>query len=299
MSTASLPDASQVVHDDWPQNPNSRIVVAIPVRDEVERIGRCLSSLERQRDHAGRPLGPAAFELLLLLNNCSDGTAAEVQRCAPSYGRPLRALAVELPGEQAHAGAARRLALDLAAERLELLDGDPGRALLLSTDGDSRVASNWISANAAAIAAGVEAVAGRFLPDAREFRELPLAVRRRFLRERAQRSAEDRRQALHHPKAHDPWPRHSITSGASLATTLRTYRAVGGLPPLRCSEDVAFFDAVRAHGGRVRHDPKVRVITSCRLNGRAAGGMADTLRSWESDTLPAGGHEGLRTTSSL
>ena len=43
-------------------------------------------------------------------------------------------------------------------------------------------------------------------------------------------------------------------------------------------EDRAFIDAVRAHDLIVRHAPDIEVITSGRLEGRASGGVADTMR---------------------
>ena len=47
---------------------------------------------------------------------------------------------------------------------------------------------------------------------------------------------------------------------------------------LACGEDRALVSRLTAAGGRVRHCLQTRVITSCRLEGRAAGGAADTMR---------------------
>ena len=41
--------------------------------------------------------------------------------------------------------------------------------------------------------------------------------------------------------------------------------------------------ALRRAGFILRHGPRVRVVTSARRVGRAAGGMADTLRRWSAD----------------
>lgn len=38
--------------------------------------------------------------------------------------------------------------------------------------------------------------------------------------------------------------------------------------------------ALRAVDAHIRHAPGVRVLTSCRTDGRAIGGAADTLRRW-------------------
>ena len=47
---------------------------------------------------------------------------------------------------------------------------------------------------------------------------------------------------------------------------------------LACGEDRTLVSRLTAAGARVRHCLRTRVITSCRLEGRAAGGAADTMR---------------------
>ena len=84
--------------------------------------------------------------------------------------------------------------------------------------------------------------------------------------------------ALCDPRPHDPWPNHRVSSGASLAVTLTAYVAVGGMPPQALGEDVAFTRALETSGFLVRHPMSVTVGTSCRLDGRAQGGAADTMR---------------------
>jgi hypothetical protein len=80
------------------------------------------------------------------------------------------------------------------------------------------------------------------------------------------------------PVPHDPWPNHWTASGASLAFTLRAYRAIGGLPLTPSGEDRALIAALFERDLRVRHDPDIAVITSARLVGRAQGGTADAIR---------------------
>lgn len=80
------------------------------------------------------------------------------------------------------------------------------------------------------------------------------------------------------PRPHDPWPNHRVSSGASFAVKLSAYRAVGGLPPKAVGEDIAFTDLLDRAGFRVRHSLDVSVTTSCRLDGRASVGAADTMR---------------------
>lgn len=253
---------------------NRRVLaaVAIPARDEVDALPSCLEALFRQRSGHGQAVEPSGFVVLVFANNCSDSTARAARELAARS--PVRVVVAEaaLPPERSHAGGARRGAMDAAAALLD----DPGAALL-STDADGRAAPDWLAANLAALAAGADACAGAIGFDPAEVALLPPALRAREEREAAYAALLDEMAWLIDPDPHDPWPRHGIHSGASLALTLRAYRRVGGLPAVPVGEDRALFDAVRRAGMRVRHCPAARVTVSCRLVGRAAGGMADTL----------------------
>ena len=250
-----------------------RAAVAIPARDEAARLPACLRALARQRSGHGQAVEPSALAVLVFANNCADATAEVARDLAASLPFRLAVVEAVLPPGKSHAGGARRKAMDAAADML----GDP-RAALLSTDADGRAAPDWLAANLAALAAGADAVAGAFVPDPAEVSRLPPALRARERSEAAYAALLDELAWLVDPDPHDPWPRHSIHSGASLALTLGAYRRIGGLPAVPVGEDRALFKAVRRAGMRVRHCPAARVTVSCRLDGRAAGGMADTLR---------------------
>ncbi|GAA0604038.1 glycosyltransferase [Craurococcus roseus] len=247
--------------------------VAVPARDEADSLRSCLEALARQLGGHGWAIEPSAFAVLVFANNCTDATARVAREFAA--GSPVRVAVLQaaLPPERSHAGGARRGAMDAAAA---LLEDRPGAALL-STDADGRVAPDWLAANLAALAAGADAVAGAIGFDAAELAALPPALRAREEREAAYAALLDRMAWLIDPDPHDPWPRHGIHSGASMALTLDAYRRIGGLPAVPVGEDRALFDAVRRAGMRVRHCPEARVTVSCRLVGRAPGGMADTL----------------------
>lgn len=246
--------------------------VAIPARDEADHLPSCLDALARQRSGHGQTVDPSAFAVLVFANNCTDATAQVAREAAARW--PMRIVVAEaaLPPGLAHAGGARRGAMDAAAALLS----NPGAALL-STDADGRAAPDWLAANLAAFAAGADAVAGAIEPDAVEVANLPAALRLREGRESTYAALLDELAWLIDPDPHDPWPRHGIHSGASMALTLDAYQRIGGLPTVPVGEDRALFDTVRRAGMRVRHCPAARVTVSCRLVGRAAGGMADTL----------------------
>ena len=51
-------------------------VVAIPVRDEEERLPACLRALAQQRDRLGRPIPPRLVRVVVFANNCTDQSAS-------------------------------------------------------------------------------------------------------------------------------------------------------------------------------------------------------------------------------
>lgn len=244
-------------------------VVAIPVRNEEDRIGACLMALSEQTGIAAAGLG-----VVLLLNNCTDGTARVAASLAERLGLPLRL--IERDHEGANAGWARREAMEEAARWLE--PGGANAGVILTTDADSRVPADWVARNLAGIAAGADAVAGRIALDEEDAARLPAGLRARGRLEGTYEALLVEIEALLDPLLHDPWPRHRTTSGASLAVRLAAYRRVGGMPPLALGEDKAFVSSLLSSDALVRHDPEIVVTTSGRLEGRAPGGAADTMR---------------------
>jgi hypothetical protein len=150
--------------------------------------------------------------------------------------------------------------------------------VLLTTDADGRVYPDWLSANLAALARGCDAVAGRAEIDPVEAALIPAILHEDDARECAYARMLDEIEALLDPDPADPWPRHSEHSGASIAVTVKAYQQGGGVPAVSLGEDRAFFDALRRTDARIRHAPEARVIVSGRIEGRAVGGMADTIR---------------------
>lgn len=263
-----------------PDSQPRAVAVAIPVKNEEEEVGACLRALDAAA--AGHD-GPVT--VVALANDCTDGTVALLERTRLHHAR-LRWSAVALPPERRHAGWARRLALDAAAATLEA-DGD----LLLSTDADTDVAPDWIARTVVHMAGGINAVAGRAFTKRAQRAALGPGALRRLNQLGRYYTALDFLRAHAEPVPRDPWPRHFYEGGASIALTLGTYRRIGGAPTPPVGEDRALFDRVRAHGGVVRHPIDVRVFTSCRLTGRAPGGMADTVAAWIAQGEDAPLHE--------
>ncbi len=241
------------------------VAIAIPVRDEAERIAACLCALAGQ---CGAPPPVVA----LLLNNCTDASEAIVRALAPSLPTRIDVRRVDLPPWRAHAGTARQLAMQRAAA----LAGPGG--VLLTTDADAVVPPDWLANNLAALEAGADAVTGRAVIDPDEARLIPEALHAADARECAYAALLDEIASLLDPDDADPWPRHAEASGASIAVTEAAWRLVGGLAPLPFGEDRGFIDSLRRRDCRIRHAPEVWVSVSGRIEGRAVGGMADTIR---------------------
>lgn len=288
---------SAIEFSPWPplvpgaSGPATRACVVIPARNEAESLPRCLEALRLQRDLHGAPLPWTRYEVLLLLNNCTDGSATvcgEWHREHPEL--QLQVLERSLPKAEAHVGTARRLLMDTAWCRLR---GAASEGAILSTDADSVVPPDWIAANLQALQLGADVVGGsvQLLPE--ELRKLPCAVQHRYRQDRRYAALIAELEALSDPQPGDPMPRHLDHFGSSLACSTTAYAAAGGLPAVSPLEDEAFVDRVRRAGLCLRHDPRVRVFTSARMEGRATTGLAGLLRMWaempsdEAHTVPS------------
>jgi hypothetical protein len=249
--------------------------VVVPVRDEEASLPATLAALAAQRDAIGWPLDPDLYEVIVLINNTTD-RSAEIARAVGSANPrlALHVVEIDLPEDGAHVGRARRLLMDTAALRL------PADGVIATTDADTVVAPDWVAMTLAEFAAGADAVTGRILVDPAGFAEQPAAARLIHLRDVTYRSLVTELEARLDPDPFDPWPRHFQHFGPSIAVTVDAYRRAGGMPPLPSLEDVAFYDALRRIGARIRHSPAVRVVTSARPEGRTGFGFAVQLRLW-------------------
>jgi GT2 family glycosyltransferase len=241
------------------------IAVAIPARNEAAHIGGCLAALTRQTN-------AQIDHIVLCVNNTTDNTAAVARATRLAPPTTLHVIECDLPRRFAHAGQARRLAMEKAYR----LVGDSG--VLLTTDADGIVDPDWTEANLAALREGADAVAGWVDLDPESWHRIPLKLHEDDARECAYDALCDEIHARLDPDPDDPMPRHTQNSGASIAVTGRAYRLCGGLPAMNHGEDRAFIAALRRADARIRHAPECHVTVSGRTEGRALGGMADTIR---------------------
>lgn len=251
------------------------ISVIIPARNEADNLDCALNALRIQRQVDGTPIPWAQYEVLVLLNNCTDCSAVVAERYQQRYPDfPLRVAAVQLSPENANVGTARRLLMDEACRRLVQVGRPHG--IIASTDADTIVDCHWIDQIRAEIDQGCEAVGGRILtrPDGN-------LVRLNHLRDVTYRMLIARLEAHLDPLAFDPLPRHFQHFGASMALTCAAYKRVGGLPDVPHLEDEALYTALLRTDTRIRKSPNVRVTTSTRMHGRVAVGFSEQLRYWE------------------
>ncbi|WP_404476705.1 glycosyltransferase [Novosphingobium sp. BL-52-GroH] len=239
------------------------LCVCIPARNEAARLATLLDALATQT-------WSAPVVVAIAVNNTGDDSLAVIEAAGRRYaGRlMLHAREVTFAPAQAHAGSARRLAMDSGLALLSAAD----HGVLVSTDADTRPPSDWLANIARAMSQGVDIVGGRIeieesepLPDG--VVQLKAAWDRYWQDVRAIEDALD-------PLPWDPAPRHGDHTGASLAITTALYRACGGVPLLRTGEDRALVNAALALGGRLAHPVDLFTRVSPRRDGRAEGGMA-------------------------
>jgi len=261
-----------------PPHARLRICVVVPARNEEAELPRLIAALAGQVGLDGLPLDPEAFEIIILLNNCTDRSAAVLQNLLPPNSLKLHVAEITLEAFEAHVGRARQILFDTAYHRFCSIGRADG--LILTTDADTRPEPDWIAQTCAEFAKKVSGVAGRILLEPEERAALPVGVERLFLLDVGYRRALEEMRSLYAPEPGDPFPRHHQHCGASLAVTAAAYAKAGGMPLTRSSEDTALYRAVVGSGGRFRHSYRVRVCTSARVLGRAEGGLAGALGSW-------------------
>src|ERR1700722_17958295 len=132
-------------------------VVAIPARNEADRIVACLEALERQTTPPD--------SVVVLFNNSTDDGEMLVRRMRPGFD--LRIVSIDLPPDASGAGPARRVAMEHAAP----LAGPGG--ILLTTDAHGTGRPNWVQRNVAGLLAGADVVCGRAIIDPEEAALIP------------------------------------------------------------------------------------------------------------------------------
>ena len=259
--------------------PQCEISVIVPARNEAETLSATLSALAHQVDLQGQRLDFRRYEIILLLNNCSDNSPAIARNFAEANpDLVLHIVEKTLPATEAYIGRVRQILMDEAYRRLISIGRK--RGVIASTDGDSQVSQTWIAATLYEINSGADAVGGRIITLESDRATLDFYAKACHLREVGYRYLITELESYLDPDPYDSFPRHYQHYGASLAVTAQMYAIAGGLPAVRTPEDVAFYHALVRVNARFRHSPRVRVETSARQTGRTDMGLANQLNEW-------------------
>lgn len=216
-----------------------RVVVAIPARDEAERLPVALAAV-----HAASGMSPVPVTVVVAADACTDGTA----EVATASG------ALVVTSTAGRVGAARAAAIRVG---LDVDATDPGRIWIANTDADSAVPADWLAVHLEFAERGVDLLRGAVRPDPGELAAWQL---RRWLSLNPQTES------------------HEHVHGANLGLTAAAYLAAGGFRDVPLQEDVELVRAVQAAGRVIASTARAPVVTSARPVGRLEGGFATYLR---------------------
>jgi glycosyltransferase involved in cell wall biosynthesis len=214
------------------------IGIVVPAHNEEASIGSTLASLQAAAAHPG--LAGEAVEIVVVLDSCTDATAAEAARF------PVTALSTEAR----NVGIGRGLGADFLLER--------EARWLAFTDADTIVAGDWLVAQ---LALGADVVCGSIgIADWGIHGDDAPYLRLDF--DTTYRDVDG----------------HAHVHGANLGVSAAAYRRAGGFPPLACQEDVALVERLRQERMNIVFSAAPRVWTSARMDSRARGGFGDAIR---------------------
>ena len=234
----------------------SRFGVVVPVHNEECLISAALDSIDLAIQHLHN--SRATLGIAVVLDKCSDRSielVADWRRRNTQFRCPDRVEVVEL--EAGNVGSARRV----GCEALLTLWSDvpPEEIWLATTDADSEVPPDWVSAQIRMRNEGAQVWIG--------------AVDVRDWSGRALGTAE----AWRNQYETEQLPVH----GANLGIDAATYLAADGFADLETGEDRELVDKAVRLGAVIRHDPYVQVVTSSRREARAPRGFAHALTAIE------------------
>lgn len=239
-----------------PQQPSIRnVAVVIPAHNEEQRLGRALTGLRTALDALGREHPRVGASVTVVLDNCTDGSAA-ISAAFGANDPRFHNVTVKLRST----GASRDCGVTEALNRLQLQNGERGEATvwLANTDADSTVPGHWLVRQVDLANAGADAVLGSVEPDPTDVDPVVLG---RWLEL--------------HPFRED----HSHIYGANLGIRASAYLAAGGFPLLRSHEDRGLVERLRRQGFMVTSTDTIRVVTSGRTHSRAPEGFGSYLRA--------------------
>jgi len=231
--------------------------VVLPVHNEEHHLPDALRCLDRA-------IGQVTDDgidcrLAVVLDDCSDASSEIVDHWLDHRTGPAPVDVVRICSK--NVGVARRTG---CAALLDRWPSAPVDAIwLATTDADSEVPGDWLTAQLRARAEGAHIWVGR--------------VQVRSWSDRLEGTADEWQRRY----AREPVPVH----GANFGVDAAMYLDAGGFDGLATGEDRDLLDRVLGRGAVARTDGTVRVITSGRRQARAPRGFAHALSGIE-DTLP-------------
>lgn len=221
------------------------IGICIPAHNEEALIESCLESVAIASQHPD--LGGEEVKVVVVLDSCSDGTAAIAQQW------PFVTLSVEAHNVgRARAAGVRHLLQHQAR-------------WLAFTDADTCVSPDWLVAQ---LSLGADVVCGTVGVDSwAEHGQQAQAARQHF-----ESTYQDR-------------DGHRHVHGANLGVSASCYLQAGGFEARECGEDQALVDRLEGLGATIAWTALPRVRTSGRPYSRVEHGFAGAIRQPASQAL--------------
>jgi glycosyltransferase involved in cell wall biosynthesis len=188
--------------------------------------------------------------VVVVADGCTDRTVERARRALGDAGEVIE-VGLSSAGASRREGVARVLRHwdDLALSCI----------WLANTDADTTVSDDWIAVQLGFANDGVTAVAGIVHLEADGY-----AAAHQIYRNTYATGADGT---------------HTHVHGANLSVRADAYEDVGGWSNLALAEDHCLWSRLRGKGWRITSPVSSVVTTSARLEGRAKGGFADTLRA--------------------
>ena len=251
---------------------STRIIVTIPANNEEKLIIDCLEALRNQQILKGNLFDYNLFEVIVLCHNCSDKTLSFCKNYLIIYPEFNLLLLDIYQDDVDNVGAARRILMNIASNRLKDPDG-----IIATTDADTIANKYWLANLLGYYQSEYDLICGK------------INVLNHYNLGRAQQLLNKKEsygnlratlEAVIAPDILDPLPRHFHNSGPNLAIKKKVYDSIGGMPPISFLEDIALYDLVASSGKVIRHCPFTIVSTSNRTVARVAQGFSSQLSDW-------------------
>lgn len=220
--------------------------IVIPAQNEEDTIEACIESILDSCRYANLK----DYRIVIAADSCTDLTTVRARRALADAGELLEC-------EANSAGTARRLGVEAILRFYQKKAAS--RIWLANTDADTIVPQDWLAVQLALAHSGVTGIAGIVLLQENGAAAAHELYRRTYL------TAAD--------------GTHSHVHGANLSMRADAYLDAGGWSHRPLAEDHCLWQRLRRRGWRLSSPVSSVVVTSARLDGRAAGGFADTLRA--------------------